>query len=261
MIRLNGNSLTIQDVVSVARRFGSVEMDAEAEKAVVRSRRYVDKILQENRVVYGITTGVGELANQFISAEDSGKLQLNLVRSHATNVGNPFPEDVVRGVILLRANTLAKGFSGVRLEVVQQLIEFLNHRIHPYIPSQGSVGASGDLSPLSHLALTLIGEGECIVDGKRTETEEVLRSKNLQPLALKSKEGLALINGTQVMAAIGCLVLHEAMLLVKNAQIAGAMSLEALKGTSKASVRIPDKCAARSTCAGSSRTAPSSPRT
>ncbi|MBN1780078.1 histidine ammonia-lyase [bacterium] len=234
MIQLNGNSLTIRDVVSVCRHIDPVKIDPKAVKTILRSRRFVDKILQENRVVYGITTGVGELANQLISAEDTGKLQLNLVRSHATNVGNPFPEDVVRGIMLLRANTLAKGFSGVRPEVIQRLIDFLNHRIYPYIPSQGSVGASGDLSPLSHLALCLVGEGECIVDGKRTATREVLRSRNLQPLVLQAKEGLALINGTQVMAAIGCLVLHEAMLLVKNAQIAGAMSLEALRGTSKA---------------------------
>ena len=234
MIKINGNSLTLNDVVLVSRFFEPVELDEKSIKAINKSREYVEKILKENRVVYGITTGVGELSNQLISPEDAVKLQLNLVRSHSTNVGEPLSEDVVRGIILLRANALAKGYSGVRVELIQMLILLLNKNIYPYIPAKGSVGASGDLSPLAHLALVLIGEGECMVKSKRVDTMEVLEEIGIKPLTLQPKEGLALINGTQVMASIGCLVVEEAELLMKNAQIAGAMSLEALRGTSKA---------------------------
>lgn len=234
MVKINGNSLTLKDVVMVSRFFKPVKLDEKAIKAIDKSRKYVEQIVRENRVVYGITTGVGELSNQLISPQDAQKLQLNLVRSHATNVGEPFPEDVVRGVILLRANALAKGYSGVRVGLIEMLLSLLNKRVCPYIPSKGSVGASGDLSPLAHLALVLIGEGECVVEGARVDTMKVLREKGIKPLTLKPKEGLALINGTQVMASLGCLVVEEAELLMKNAQIAGAMSLEALRGTSKA---------------------------
>lgn len=234
MIKINGNSLTLRDVVLVSRFLEPVELDEKAIKSINKSRKYVEKIIKENRVVYGITTGVGELSNTLISPGDAEKLQLNLVRSHATSVGEPFPEDVVRGIILLRANALAKGYSGVRPELIGMLISLVNKNVYPYIPSKGSVGASGDLSPLAHLALVLIGEGECVVKGKRVDAKKVLKEKGIKPLTLKPKEGLALINGTQVMAAIGCLVVEEAGLLMKNAQIAGAMSLEALRGTSKA---------------------------
>ncbi|MFC1476736.1 histidine ammonia-lyase [Fibrobacterota bacterium] len=234
MIKINGSSLTLRDVVLVSRHNEKVGLDGSAVEKINTSRAYVDTILKENRVVYGITTGVGELSNQLISPEDAQKLQLNLVRSHATNVGEPFPEDVVRGIILLRANALAKGYSGVRVEIIEILISLLNKKVYPYIPSKGSVGASGDLSPLAHLALTLIGEGECIVKGKRVGSGKVIEEKEIAPITLQPKEGLALINGTQVMASIGCLVVEEAELLMKSAQIAGAMSLEALKGTSKA---------------------------
>jgi histidine ammonia-lyase len=234
MIYIDGNTLTIEDVTRVCREGVRVALDQGAKAGMEKSRAFVRKILQEGRTVYGITTGVGELANQFIPPEKVEKLQQNLIRSHATNVGPPFPEDVVRGIILLRANALAKGFSGVRILLVETLLALLDHRVCPYIPSQGSVGASGDLSPLAHLALVLTGEGECIVSGRRVPAQQVLREAGIEPLTLQPKEGLALINGTQVMAALGCLVTTEAHLLMKNAQIAGAMSLEALKGTSKA---------------------------
>lgn len=234
MININGNSLTINEVVEVSRFNKKVSLDPAAVPGIKKSRDFIEKILAEKRVVYGVTTGVGELVNQYISPEDAEILQKNLIRSHSTNVGEPFTEDVVRGMILLRANALAKGFSGVRLVVVETLIELLNKNIYPYIPKKGSVGASGDLSPLSHLALALMGEGECLVDGKRVDSSEVFKTAGIEPIVLKAKEGLALINGTQVMASIGCLVVEEAELLMKNAQIAGAMSLEALKGTSRA---------------------------
>jgi histidine ammonia-lyase len=234
MMRIDGNSLTIEEVTRVCREGVPLALDDTARPRMEKSRACVKKILKEGRAVYGITTGVGELANQSISREEVEKLQHNLVRSHATNVGKPFPEDVVRGIILLRANALAKGFSGVRIRLVETLLDLLNRRIYPYIPCQGSVGASGDLSPLAHLGLVLTGEGECLVNGERLPSAEVLAGAGIAPLRLQAKEGLALINGTQVMAALGCLVTLEASLLMKNAQIAGAMSLEALKGTSKA---------------------------
>lgn len=234
MIRINGNDLTLEDVVSVAYGNETVELDPSAVAGIEKSRAFVERLLAENRVVYGITTGVGELSNTYISPDKAEALQLNLIRSHAAGVGEPFTEDVVRGIMLLRANALAKGYSGVRKELVEYLLALLNHGVFPYIPSKGSVGASGDLSPLAHLALVVVGEGECLAGGKRIPALDVLSEKGIVPLTLKAKEGLALINGTQVMASLGCLVTHNAALLLRNAQIAGAMSLEALMGTSKA---------------------------
>ncbi len=234
MIYIDGNSLTVKDVINVCKKHETVKLSQSAEPKIKESRSYVEKILKENRTVYGITTGFGELANKSISPDKAEKLQENIIRSHSTGVGKPFDEEVVRGIILLRANALAKGHSGVRVKVIETLLELLNKKIYPYIPSQGSVGASGDLAPLSHLALALIGEGECFVDGKRTDSGTVLKSAGIAPLKLEAKEGLGLINGTQVMASLGCLAVEQAKTLVKNAQIAGAMSLEALKGTAKA---------------------------
>ena len=234
MVKIDGNSLTIDEVVRVSRNFEDVELRKEAFPAIERSRKYVEKVLAEKRVVYGITTGVGELANTWISTEDAEKMQENLIRSHATSVGEPFSEDIVRGVILLRANALAKGFSGIRVSIIELLLRLLGKRIYPYIPRQGSVGASGDLSPLAHLALVLMGEGECIVDGARSPSIHALHAAGLEPVTLQPKEGLALINGTQIMSSLGCLAVDDAEKLLKHAQIAGAMSLEALKGTSKA---------------------------
>lgn len=234
MINIDGDSLTISDVIQAARHCEKVALAAHSVPKIERSRAFVEKIVKENRPVYGITTGVGELANTLISPQDVEKLQENLVRSHAVNVGVPYPEDVVRGMTLLRANALAKGYSGVSVELITRLLDLLNHRIYPYIPSQGSVGASGDLSPLAHLALVLIGEGECLVDGKRVPSEDVLREKGLTPIRLGPKEGLALINGTQAMSSFGCITVYQAENLLRNAQIASAMSLEALLGTAKA---------------------------
>lgn len=234
MITLDGYSLTIQDVISVCKDYEEVRIAESCFEKINKSRNFVEKILAENRVVYGITTGVGELANTLISPEESEKLQLNLIRSHSVGVGDPLSEEVVRGMMVLRANALVQGHSGVRKELIEFLVALLNSRVYPYIPEQGSVGASGDLAPLSHLALAMIGEGECLVDGKRVPAVEALQAKGLTPVKLLCKEGLALINGTQVMGAIGCLVVAEAELLLKNAQIAGSMSLEALRGTARA---------------------------
>lgn len=234
MIKINGNSLSITDVIKVTKNYEKVEIDSNAIDKIEKSQRYIKKILKTDRVVYGINTGVGELANKMISKTEISTLQKNIIRSHATGVGEKFSEEIVRGVILLRANALAKGYSGVRLELIQLLLELLNNKIYPYIPSQGSVGASGDLAPLSHLALVLIGEGECIQNGERVDSKEILDKKNISHIELGPKEGLALINGTQIMSSIACKVIADSEMLIKNAQIASGMSLEALKGTSKA---------------------------
>lgn len=234
MIKIDGNSLTINDVIKVTRNHEKVKIGQNAIDKIKKSQKYVEKILNTNEVVYGINTGVGELANKLISKSEISQLQKNIIRSHSTGVGEPFSEEIVRGVILLRANALAKGYSGVRIKLIEMLLNLLNEDIYPYIPSQGSVGASGDLAPLSHLALVLIGEGECIQNGKRVDSKGILEEKKLTHIELGPKEGLALINGTQIMSSIACKVIADSELLLKNAQIASGMSLEALKGTSKA---------------------------
>jgi histidine ammonia-lyase len=234
MLRIDGKSLTPDDVVRIARTDESVALSDSCLPAINASRAFVLELLNKKLPVYGITTGVGELSNHYIPPEQAEQLQENLIRSHAANVGEPLEKEVVRATILLRANALAKGYSGVRVELILMLLDLLNHDIYPYIPAQGSVGASGDLSPLAHLALILTGQGECLEDGKRVPAETVLKKHGLRPLKLQPKDGLALINGTQVMAAIGCLLIEDAEVLLKHAQIAGAMSLEALKGTARA---------------------------
>lgn len=234
MITIDGNSLTIYDVIKVSKGFEKVRLALSAEKGICASRLFVEKLLKENRIIYGITTGFGVLSNAYISPEKSEILQENIIRSHATGLGAPFEEDVARGIMLLLANALSKGYSGVRIDLINILLELLNKKIYPYIPSQGSVGASGDLAPLAHLALVVNGQGECLVHSKRVDSSEVLKKNKIKAIRLKAKEGLALINGTHVMGALGCLAVYESKNLVKNAQIAGAMSLEALKGTDKA---------------------------
>ncbi len=234
MVKIDGNSLSIEELVAVSRNFAEVDLADYAAAKIIKSRQFVEKIVRENRTVYGINTGFGELANTSISPRDTAKLQENLIRSHAVGIGEPLAEDVVRGIILLRANALAKGYSGVRQELIEFLVRLLNQRVYPYIPAQGSVGASGDLAPLAHLALVIMGEGECLENGTRVPAQRVLEEKGLKPMKILAKEGLGLINGTQLMAALGCLVVEDAGVLLKNAQIAGSMSLEGLKGTARA---------------------------
>jgi histidine ammonia-lyase len=233
MIRIDGETLTIEQVVAVARDGAAVALADSAQAGIAASRKLVEDILADGRAVYGITTGVGELASTVITADQAAELQRNLLRSHAVGVGKPLADDVVRAMILLRANALAKGFSGVREDLITFLIELLNRNIIPRIPAQGSVGASGDLAPLAHLSLVVIGEGECMVAGQRTPAADVLAEAGLEPLTLEPKEGLALINGTQLITALGVLAVRDAGQLVKAAQIASAMSLEALNGTDK----------------------------
>src|SRR4051794_31250322 len=195
------------------------------------SRRLIDEITRGDAVVYGVNTGFGKLSEVHIERGDLRQLQLNLVRSHACGVGAPLAESEARAMMLLRANVLTLGFSGIRLEVLELLTEMLNRGVHPFIPEKGSVGASGDLAPLAHLSLALVGEGECFYEGARVTSADALRRAGLQPVVLEAKEGLALLNGTQAMHAVGGLALQRAKRLSRVADVLGAMSLEALKGT------------------------------
>ena len=229
-----GRSLSIADVVQVARHGARVTLAEEARPRIDSSRAYVDALVAADRTVYGITTGFGRLASVRIAAGDVRQLQRNLLMSHAMGVGVPLSTEVVRGMLLLRAQSLSFGCSGIRISVIALLIECLNRGVHPVIPSQGSVGASGDLAPLAHMALPLIGEGKAEVGGDVLPGRDALARVGLTPIVLEAKEGLALINGTQAMTAIGALVLHDAQRLATLADVAGAMSLEALKGTAVA---------------------------
>ena len=230
MIAINGMSLTLADTVAVAAG-EPVSLAPEARARVERARTFVESLLASQQVVYGINTGFGALSEVVVPPDELQQLQLNLVRSHACGVGDPLPESVVRAMLLHRANVLAKGFSGCRAIVVDTLIAMLNRGVHPWIPSRGSVGASGDLAPLSHQALVVIGEGEAIYQGKRLPGGEAMRRAGIQPLTLEPKEGLALLNGTQAMTATGGLALATAQRMVEAADVIGALSLEALKGT------------------------------
>ncbi|MBW1933662.1 MAG: histidine ammonia-lyase [Deltaproteobacteria bacterium] len=234
MIEIDGEHLSIDDVVSVARGMEKVGISEKAAERIEESRRKVEDVLKKGKVVYGINTGFGELSSVRISDEEIEKLQENLIRSHACGTGDELPEEVVRAMILLRINSLAKGHSGVTKELVESLVDGLNRGFHPVVPSQGSVGASGDLAPLAHIALAFMGEGEANYNGVKMPAMEALERAEIEPIKYKAKEGLALINGTQMMTALACLSIHDSMLLLKNAQIAGVMSLEALNGTDQA---------------------------
>src|SRR5881409_3286054 len=233
-LRLTGRDLTIADVVAVARRDVAVGLDRAAERQVEQAAKVVAEMARADEPVYGINTGFGDLSTVRIPHDELRALQRNLVRSHAVGVGPPLPEDVVRAILVLRANTLAAGHSGVRAEVIDLLCDMVNRRVHPAIPRHGSVGASGDLAPLAHAALVLMGEGEAIDHGKRTGGAEALKAAGLKPIELEPKEGVSLINGTQVMTAIGCLALHDAEVLATTADVVGAMSAEALRATDRA---------------------------
>jgi histidine ammonia-lyase len=230
-VTLTGSGLTVEAVEAVARGGAAVSLDPQARARVQRSRDVVERLVAEGAVVYGVTTGVGALADRSIDPADAAKLQENLLLSHAAGVGEPLPRDVVRAMLLLRANTLALGFSGVRPVVVERLLAFLELGIHPVVPAQGSVGASGDLAPLAHLALPLIGHGHAELGGRAVPGLVALREVGLEPLELGAKEGLALLNGTQLMTALGVLLVADAERLLATASVAAAMSVEALLGT------------------------------
>ncbi|MFQ5553677.1 MAG: histidine ammonia-lyase, partial [Thermoplasmata archaeon] len=230
-IVLDGETLTIEDIARVGRELEEVSLAASAARKMEDSRQLVEEIGKEGRVAYGVTTGIGELANVRIPEDDLRQLQRNIARSHASGTGEPLAEDVLRAMMLLRANGLAKGYSGVRPLVVELLCQMLNQGLHPVVPRKGSVGASGDLAPLAHMTLVMIGEGEASYQGQRLSGERALAEAGLEPLELQPKEGLALINGTSLMAAYGCLAIHDSLALLKDALIAGSISFEALRGS------------------------------
>jgi histidine ammonia-lyase len=236
-LHINGNDLTLEAVREVAdfdaRR--PVLLDPDAREAVNRARAVVDALVAKNQVSYAITTGVGKLSDVRIAGGQIRELQVNLVRSHAVGVGEPLAISETRAMMLLRANSLAKGHSGVRAETIDTICEMLNRGVTPFVPSQGSVGASGDLAPLAHLALALIGEGECFDDkGIRVPSGEALKRAQIKPLVLEAKEAVSLINGTQAMLSVGTLALLAAETMVDSADVIGAMSCDALKGTDAA---------------------------
>jgi histidine ammonia-lyase len=230
-IVLTGADLSLGDVEAVARHRARATLDDAARGRMQESRDLIERLVAAGEVVYGVTTGFGALANRFIAPADAQRLQENLLMSHAVGVGPPLGRDVVRAMLVLRANTLALGHSGCRPELVERILAFLARGIHPIVPAQGSVGASGDLAPLAHLALPLIGRGEVELDGTVMPALDALRAAGMEPLTLQAKEGLALLNGTQLMTALGALLLADADRLGATASVAAAMSVEALLGT------------------------------
>jgi histidine ammonia-lyase len=234
-LHISGNDLTLEAVREVAADRRPVLLSADAREAVNRARAVVDEIVASNTLAYAITTGVGKLSDVRIAGEQIRELQVNLVRSHAVGVGEPLPVTETRAMMLLRANSLAKGYSGVRGIVIDTLCEMLNRGVTPFVPSQGSVGASGDLAPLAHLALAMIGEGECIdAAGARIASGDALKRAQIKPLVLEAKESISLINGTQGMLAVGTLALLAAETLVDSADVLGGLCCDALKGTDAA---------------------------
>lgn len=229
-----GAPLTFADVVAVATADERVELASAAVERIDVARKIVEDAARSGRAVYGITTGIGDLATVRIPLEEAEKLQRDIVRSHATGVGPPLPRAVVRGMLLLKARTLAAGASGVRGEIVRLLIDMLNAHLHPVVPEKGSLGASGDLAPLAHLALPVIGEGQVEHDGEVVAAQVALRRTGLEPLELSYKEGLSLVNGTELMLSWGILTLDRAERLLKTADVTGAMTLEACLGTDQA---------------------------
>ncbi|HCY83738.1 MAG TPA: histidine ammonia-lyase [Desulfobacteraceae bacterium] len=233
-IILNGENFQLSELVAIARNGADAAISVESESRINKARTLVDKWVKKGERIYGVTTGFGALSDVTISFEDTKKLQKKILLSHAAGMGNHMDDDVVRAMMALRINDFCRGNSGLRLETIRKLSDLLNTGIIPVVPEKGSVGASGDLVPMAHLSLVLIGEGEAFVDGRRMPGAKALAMKNITPLELAAGEGLALINGTQFMIALGCLALHDALNLCKHADIAAAISLETLMGTRSA---------------------------
>lgn len=233
-ISINGCNLTIEDAIKVSRSNEKVVLDTDALIAVKKARDYVDKKLEEGAVIYGLTTGFGKFSDTLISSEETADLQRNLILSHSCGMGNPLPVEVVRTAMLLRCNALAKGNSGIRVKTIETLLEMLNKGVHPLIPEKGSLGASGDLAPLSHMVLVLMGQGKAEYQGNVMPGEEAMEKAGITPVVLAAKEGLALINGTQIMTAIGLNVLWDSMNLMKMADLAASLTGEALNMITKA---------------------------
>ena len=227
---LTGDNLTIDELVDVARNYTHVTISENQIEAVLASRKIVEDIISEERVVYGVTTGFGSLCNVNISKEDSSQLQENLIRTHSSGFGDPLKEDEVRAAMLIRINSLVKGYSGIRLETVETLLEMLNKNVIPHIPEKGSLGASGDLAPLAHMVLPMLGLGRAYYNGELLSGKEAMDLAGIKTIKLAAKEGLALINGTTILTAIGALATYDAVELLKLSDIAGALSMEAHRG-------------------------------
>jgi histidine ammonia-lyase len=228
---LDGMPLSIEAVAAVAHESARVELDAAARERIAHGRLPIERILAQDATIYGVNTGFGNLARVRVSPSQILDLQRNLIRSHAAGVGEPLPDEIVRAMLVITAASLARGYSGVRPDLVDSLVALLNARVVPVVPRQGSVGASGDLAPLAHSALVLLGEGEATIDGVRMSGRQALQRAGLPPVELQAKEGLALINGTHLMSATGALALRDAETLVVAAECAAAASVDALKGT------------------------------
>jgi histidine ammonia-lyase len=234
VVVIDGNSLKLSDVIKVAVGHEKVQLSESGRQAMLASRNYIESCITRGETMYGVNTGFGAFSQVRINDNQIEELQRNLIRSHCAGVGKPFAAPVVRALMLLRANTLARGQSGVRPLLVEKLIELLGKNVIPWIPEQGSVGASGDLAPLSHLALSLMGEGYVMAaDGSKKSTAAVFKELTIEPLTLKAKEGLSLINGCQVMTALGLLTLHDAQQTLKLFDLSAAMTLEATRGSRK----------------------------
>ncbi|NLY36765.1 MAG: histidine ammonia-lyase [Tissierellia bacterium] len=233
-VEIDGNHLDLESFIEVTRNYKEVKLTLQARERVQKARDYVDELIQENKVVYGLTTGFGKFSDVLIPEKETKRLQRNLIVSHACGVGNPLGEDLVRGVMLLRINALSKGYSGIRLSTLDTLVHMLNKGVHPIIPEKGSLGASGDLAPLAHMVLTMMGEGQAIYKKEPMTSKEAMARADIPVIELTSKEGLALINGTQVMTSIGAHTLYDGINLSKTADIAASLTLEALNGITDA---------------------------
>ncbi len=234
MIAISGDSLTVKQIYEVAVNHEPVELSGEAAERIRKSRDRLMQKLEEGKPIYGVNTGFGSLLNVSIPQDKIVQLQKNLIRSHSSGVGEPLPEDYVRAIMVVRANNLCKGYSGVRVEVVQAILNMLNSRVHPVVPRYGSVGASGDLAPLAHIALTVMGEGEVIHKGQQKTSAEVLKELSIEPLVFQEKEGVAFINGTSAISGILAVELTRAYDALRNSVASASLSFEGLKGTDRA---------------------------
>ena len=233
-VTVTGKDLTIEDIVAVSRQNAEVKISADSKKRIKDSKKIVEDIIKSGKPTYGISTGFGELSTVTITKDQNGALQRNLILSHSCGVGNPFPEDIVRAIMLLRLNTHASGFSGVSPEVPEILLQMLNKGVTPFVPEKGSLGSSGDLANLAHIALVMIGEGKAYYGGKLLDGKKALAAAGLKPVTLSGKDGLAIINGTPVMSGIGALALHDAEQLLKTANMGASLVFEAFRGITAA---------------------------